>query len=356
MRILTVIGARPQFVKASVLSKAFASSKGIDEIILHTGQHFDSKMSDVFFDELDIPFPKYNLNIHGLSHGTMTGRMLEGIEQIILKEDPDWILVYGDTNSTLAGALAGSKLNRKVAHVESGLRSYNMKMPEEINRILTDRLSSALFCPSQAANSNLTKEGYDLLNVDRIVVGDVMLDSALYFLNKARSESQVLNQINLSKFCLATIHRAENTDDSNKIKQIIDTLNLQHEDLPVVMPLHPRTKEKLIKYGIKTRFHIIDPVGYLDMLLLLDTCEFVITDSGGLQKEAYFFKKPCLTLRDQTEWVELIEAGVNKLVGCSSEDFFNSLASFRKSQPDFSTQLYGNGDASEKISKYFLEN
>lgn len=351
MKIITIVGARPQFVKAAVVSRAFATDKSIEEIIIHTGQHFDANMSDIFFDEMKIPKPKYNLGISGLTHGAMTGEMLKGVEEILLKEKPDWVLVYGDTNSTLAGALAASKLHIKVAHVEAGLRSFNMLMPEEINRILTDRISTFLFCPTETAVQNLKKEGFDHFENKIINTGDVMLD-AVNFYSEYAPECPYKE-----KFLLATIHRAENTDSLPRLKNIFAAFNEIAKEMKVVLPLHPRTKKILEQNQIETKsIAIIDPVGYFEMLSLLKGCTVVATDSGGLQKEAYFFNKPCITLRDETEWVELIENGHNVLVGADIDKIVveAKIAMNKKNQAH--DNLYGTGVAGMNILKFLSSN
>jgi UDP-GlcNAc3NAcA epimerase len=353
MKIVTVLGARPQFIKAATVSRELKKS-GIQEILVHTGQHFDANMSQVFFDEMEIPHPHYNLEISGLQHGAMTGQMLEKIEEVLLKEKPDYVLVYGDTNSTLAGALAAAKLHIPVAHVEAGLRSFEMKMPEEINRILTDRISNILFCPTQTAISNLEKEGFKNFDNKIILAGDVMYDAVLFYQKKAREVATVLKKENLSSnnFVLATLHRAENTDDPNRLKSICSALNEINKSLPVVMPLHPRTKKYISSLNINLDFKTIEPVGYFDMLSLTENCRLVLTDSGGLQKEAYFFNKYCITLRDQTEWVELVHARVNRIAGAKMPTIINDFEEL-KNKPFLSTEkLYGEGDASAKIAKY----
>lgn len=349
MKIVTIIGARPQFIKAAVVSRIIAQTEGVEEIIIHTGQHFDSNMSDVFFEEMSIPHPQYNLNINGLGHGAMTGQMLEKIEEVLLKEKPDWVLVYGDTNSTLAGALAAKKLHIKVAHVEAGLRSFNIDMPEEVNRILTDRISDILFCPTTTAVHNLIKEGYENINSEIKEVGDVMQDAALFYETKAKKPNEEIP----NSFALCTVHRAENTDNSDRLKSIFSALEEISKITPVVLPLHPRTKAKLtnINYDFKkSNIRFISPVGYLEMVWLLSNCRFVLTDSGGLQKEAYFFSKPCVTMRDETEWVELVENGFNKLAGADYETII-ALAkeANENTNLDFTIRLYGNGDAGKII-------
>lgn len=348
MKIVTIIGARPQFIKASVVSKAILEADGIEEILVHTGQHFDENMSDIFFEQLGIPRPHYQLDIHGGSHGDMTGRMLIEIEKVLLKEKPDRVMVYGDTNSTLAGALAAAKLHIPVAHVEAGLRSFNMRMPEEVNRILTDQLSDLLLCPTDAAIENLEKEGF-LGKTDVTVekVGDVMQDSAMLFSTQAVQPIGVNDQ---RPFILVTLHRAENTDSIDRLSSIVSALNEIHNTImPVVMPLHPRTKKVLDEYNLTLEVDLIDPVGYLEMIWLLQHCALVLTDSGGVQKEAFFFAKPCVTMRDQTEWVELIDAGVNQLVGADHSLIMNAVQESLAIKVKDENELYGGGTASKRI-------
>jgi len=354
MKILTIVGARPQFVKAAALSREFAKHQNIEEIIVHTGQHFDKNMSDIFFEEMEIPKPKYNLDINSVGHGAMTGRMLEEIEKLLLDEKPDLLLVYGDTNSTIAGALAAKKLHIKVAHVEAGLRSFNMDMPEEVNRILTDRISDYLFCPTETAIKNLLNEGYDNIDCEIINCGDVMQDAANFYALKSEEKANVIQENNLNNFILCTLHRAENTDDEARLTSIIKALNEIHKTTPVVLPLHPRTKNKIADLEIELNVKIIPPVGYFDMIELLKNCSLVMTDSGGLQKEAFFFQKNCITLRDQTEWVELIENNVNVLAGADYDKIINSHKKMSGNTADFSINLYGNGQACENISNYLL--
>ena len=356
MKIITIIGARPQFIKAGALSREIKKNPIFEEIIIHTGQHFDTNMSDIFFDEMDIPKPNYNLNINGLSHGAMTGQMLEGIENIILKEKPNIVLVYGDTNSTLAGALAAKKLNVKLAHVEAGLRSFNMQMPEEINRILTDRISDWLFCPTVTAINNLKNEGFDKFNSKIIKTGDVMEDAALFYAQKAEEKSRIISELNIigKKYILATIHRAENTDNIENLKNIILAFNQLNTEYQVIVPLHPRTKKILEQNNIKTAFNIIDPVGYFDMIMLLKNCALVITDSGGLQKEAFFFRKYCITTREQTEWVELIENGYNFIAGTNTDFIVNNTISLISEEFPDAINLFGNGKACENICQELI--
>lgn len=347
MKILTIIGARPQFIKASVVSKAILETDSLSEIIVHTGQHFDSNMSNIFFDQLGIPKPNYQLNINGSSHGDMTGRMLIEIEKVLLKENPDWVLVYGDTNSTLAGALAASKLHIPVAHVEAGLRSFNMKMPEEINRILTDQVSQILFCPTDSAIANLKSEGFDNKPIEVIKVGDVMQDCAEFF---AKSAEKPKDFTSSDSFILTTLHRAENTDSPERLTSIIEALNhLHHNIATVVLPLHPRTRNIIEKQGLKLDVKIIDPVGYLEMIWLLQHASLILTDSGGVQKEAFFFGKYCVTMRDQTEWVELIEIGANELVGANTQKIIQSATRNINRKVEDAHALYGGGVASQNI-------
>lgn len=352
MKIVTIIGARPQFIKAASLSREILKTANIDEVIVHTGQHFDPNMSNVFFEEMQIPKPKYNLNINSLNHGAMTGRMLEEIEVVLLNEKPDWLLVYGDTNSTLAGALAAKKLHIKVAHVEAGLRSFNMRMPEEVNRILTDRISDLLFCPTDEAVNNLKLEGYNNFESKVENVGDIMYDSAMFY-NTLLEDKHVKIK---DEYILATIHRAENTDNRLKLVNIFKALDQLNEMHKVVLPLHPRTKKYLDQYNIKTSITLLGPVGYLDMIALITNSIAVITDSGGLQKEAYFFQKRCFTLRDQTEWVELIKAGCNQLICVDNDDIVDVILETLNETPNFAEQIYGNGDASQKILKALFSN
>ncbi|MGB1103968.1 MAG: non-hydrolyzing UDP-N-acetylglucosamine 2-epimerase [Crocinitomicaceae bacterium] len=356
IKVLTVIGARPQFVKAGALSRAFQESGSIEEVIVHTGQHFDANMSDVFFEEMSIPKPAYNLDINSLGHGAMTGRMLEGIEELLLKEKPDLLLVYGDTNSTLAGALAARKLHIKVAHVEAGLRSFNMEMPEEVNRILTDRISDYLFCPTQTAIDNLLNEGYENIDCDIVLSGDVMQDAAYFYAERSKEKSKIVDSIPFSDYILTTLHRAENTNDPQKLADIVETLNDVHRNIkPVVLPLHPRTKQKLDAFNLNLDVHKIDPVGYFDMIELIQNSALVMTDSGGLQKEAFFFKKNCVTMREQTEWVELIEAVVNVIVGSDPIKIKNGVQDMLSKNSNFEADLYGQGKACQNIVTFLQE-
>jgi UDP-GlcNAc3NAcA epimerase len=351
MKIVTIVGARPQFVKAAAVSRALVMRSEVEEVIVHTGQHHDASMSDIFFEEMKIPKPKYNLGISSLSHGAMTGRMLEKIEEVLVKEKPDWVLVYGDTNSTIAGALAAAKLHIKVAHVEAGLRSFNMQMPEEINRILTDKISNLLFCPTDSAVKNLENEG---VSKGVVRTGDIMADALMYYRKQAPQNAKLFSKLPFKNFALSTIHRAENTDSKEALISIFDGLEKVNNYLPVILPLHPRTRTKVESFGIKTNVQIIEPVGYFDMLQLLDNCSIVLTDSGGLQKEAYLCEKPCVTMRNETEWVELLDTGVNALVGTSSDKIVQITSHFLENPPAFKKGLYGDGNAARQILETML--
>ncbi len=353
MKILTILGARPQFIKAGSVSREIAKYQNIQEVIVHTGQHYDANMSDVFFDEMKIPKPDYFLGIGGKSHGAMTGQMIEKIEEVALKEKPDWIMVYGDTNSTLAGAIVASKLHIKLAHIEAGLRSFNMKMPEEVNRILTDRVSQILFCPTYTAIENLENEGYGNLDCKVVKSGDVMQDGAIFY-KKLAVQPKVDIQ---DDFVLCTVHRAENTDDYNRLKNIFESLEEVGKIQQVVLPLHPRTKKVLEKNNFNPKnITFIDPVGYLEMVWLISNCSLVMTDSGGLQKEAFFFEKPCVTLRDETEWIELVENKFNVLVGADKSKILDTYSNRGNLfSTSFAIDLYGGGKASENIIKSLVE-
>lgn len=357
MKIVTIVGARPQFIKAAAVSREISKHPEIKEIIVHTGQHFDANMSDIFFDEMQIPHPHYNLEVHSVGHGAMTGRMLEKLEDVLIKEKPDYVLVYGDTNSTLAGALAAKKLHISVVHVEAGLRSFNMRMPEEVNRILTDRISDILSCPTENAVKNLKKEGFEQFNCTVANTGDVMQDAALFYSTFSAERSSIIKEKGLEgkEFALCTIHRAENTDDSARLNSIIDALNEISRQIPIIVPLHPRTNKIIASYQRTVHFQPIKPVGYFDMLELLKHTKVVITDSGGLQKEAYFFKKPCITLRDETEWIELVETGTNILAGAVASDIIAAYQSLSRVKPIFRTDLYGGGTAVSKIIKELMK-
>jgi len=354
MKIVTVIGARPQFIKAAAVSRVIRGdyAASVEEVLVHTGQHYDDNMSKVFFDQLDIPHPKYNLEISGGQHGAMTGRMLEAVEDVLLQEKPDWLLIYGDTNSTLAGALAAAKLHIPVAHVEAGLRSFNMRMPEEINRILADRVSSLLFCPTDAAVNNLKAEG---IRDGVFNVGDVMYDAALFYCDRARQQSSILQALNLpvGGFALTTCHRAENTDNPHRLSEILSALVEIAEQLPVVLPLHPRTRKLIGEYHLShllASLIVTDPLPYLDMVALEQAASVILTDSGGVQKEAFFYGVPCVTMREETEWVETVDSGWNQLAGAATSSIVSAVAAImqgRREPVDLSA--YGCGRAAHDI-------
>jgi UDP-GlcNAc3NAcA epimerase len=352
-KIVTVLGARPQFIKASVVSHAMRQSNQLQEVLVHTGQHFDANMSDVFFKELGMHRPDHFLDVHGGSHGAMTGRMLEHVEKVLLAEKPDAVLVYGDTNSTLAGALAAAKLHIPVAHVEAGLRSFNMAMPEEINRILTDRISRWLFTPTATAAEHLKREGFAAAQI--IPVGDVMYDVALHHGARVHADGGLLALLGLKpkNYVLATIHRAENTDHPQRLAAIVDALTATAQTLPVVWPLHPRTRavlQQTSRLDALARYvHLIDPVGYVDMVQLEKYAALIATDSGGVQKEAFFYQVPCVTLRDETEWVELVNAGWNRLAKPNSPGAVVSAIEAALGSTGQPIQPYGEGDAAQKI-------
>lgn len=352
MKVLSIVGARPQFIKAAAVSRALAA-EGICEYLVHTGQHYDAQMSEVFFRELGIRPPDLNLAVGSGTHGIQTGMMVQGLEVPMMTWRPDWVLVYGDTNSTLAGAVTAAKLQIPVAHVESGLRSHNRRMPEEINRIVADRLSSLLFVPTENARMNLAREG---VSSDRIVwTGDVMYDAMLMFAERAAQERGILGRLALRRrsFVLATIHRQENTDDPQRLGAIIQGLRLVAEQTRVVLPLHPRTRERL---GADTAAELgeiepIEPVGFLDMLRLEANAEIVATDSGGVQKEAFFHKVPCVTLRDETEWTELVDSGWNRVVPPLDPALIADAILRARGSMGRSVQPYGNGRASAEIAR-----
>jgi UDP-GlcNAc3NAcA epimerase len=382
MKVITVVGARPQFIKAASVSRAIQafnrkhSRRRIQEILVHTGQHYDYLMDRVFFEELQLPKPNYHLGIGSGSHGKQTGIMLERIETVLQKEKPEWVMVYGDTNSTLAGALSAAKLNIPVAHVEAGLRSYNRIMPEEINRLLTDHLSTLLFCPTRQAVRNLAREG--IKNEGRRMVkrvGDVMYDSVLYYSNQAEEKSTIFKELNLfspddiytpnsklktqnsglltPNYFLATLHRAENTDDPRRLRSILRALDEIGKDTLVILPLHPRTKKMMETYHLfsfSRRIKLIEPISYLDMLTLEKDAKAILTDSGGVQKEAYWFRVPCFTLRDETEWVETVKRGWNVLVGTEKGKILSEVRKLKfKKDRGRVTADEGGGRASERI-------
>lgn len=366
MKLLTVLGARPQFIKAATVSRVIKVRDDIEEVIVHTGQHFDANMSDVFFEQLDIPRPHHNLQIAGLNHGAMTGRMLESVEVLIQKEQPDWVLVYGDTNSTLAGALAAAKLGVPIAHVEAGLRSHNPAMPEEINRVLTDRVSSLLLCPTQTAVNNLRHEGFpfpamgtDQSNALQCIanVGDVIFDAVLHYRERANQQISLDDfGLNNQGYALCTLHRQENTDDVIRLNSILGALREIAKDLPVVLPLHPRTRQKVEQQHSADALKgiaVLEPLPYLEMQRLQMSAQLILTDSGGMQKEAYFHKVPCITLRDETEWLETVEAGWNQIVGADSDKILEAWRDASKPS-GHNDNLYGNGDASQQVVEKFL--
>ncbi len=363
MKILTVLGARPQFVKAATVSRVIKERNDIQEIIVHTGQHFDVNMSDVFFEQLDIPKPNYNLGIANLPHGAMTGRMLEKLEALIEQEKPDWVLVYGDTNSTLAGALAAAKLLVPLAHVEAGLRSHNPAMPEEINRVLTDRISSLLLCPTNTAVKNLEQEGFPFAsngNSKQHIenIGDVMFDAVLYYRDSAKGIIS-LDSFGLedNAYALCTLHRQDNTDNTVRLYSILNALRKIAENLPVVLPLHPRTKSKLQQQNSSEALEgltLIEPLPYLEMQRLQMGAKLILTDSGGMQKEAYFHKVPCITLREETEWVETVAAGANHLAGANEMLILQSVAAIDCASMSFDEPFYGTGVAAHALVERLL--
>lgn len=347
MKAASVVGARPQFIKAALMSRELR--KLHKEVLIHTGQHYDYEMSRVFFDELEIPEPDYNLDVGSGSHGLQTGLMLERIEKVLLNEKPDCVIVYGDTNSTLAGSLAGSKVQIPVIHVEAGLRSFNRKMAEEINRVITDHISTMLFCPTETAVKNLKNEG---INDGVYKVGDVMYDAFLSNFPMAKKKSGILSTLNLRSkdYLLATIHRAENTDNIRNLRSIVEALAALNRK--VVFPAHPRTRKQMQLFGLQKYLSgsnplIIEPVSYFDMLILEENAKIIITDSGGMQKEAYWLGVPCMTLRSETEWVETVEDGWNVLVGADKDKIIHELENF--SPKSERRETFGNGKAVERI-------
>lgn len=360
MKLCTVVGARPQFIKAAAVNRALKSANyPIDHVLIQTGQHYDMNLSDIFFDEMGIPAPDYHLGIHDAPHGAMTGRMLEKIEEILLKEKPDCCLVYGDTNSTLAGALAAAKQHIFAAHVEAGLRSHNRRMPEEINRIVADHCSDLLFTPTRAATEQLIKEGIPQSKIRQ--VGDVMFDLSLHLKMQALATSHILDTLSLTPkdYLLATIHRAENTDDSHRLEELFHGLKLLALEVPVVVPLHPRTRKALENLGLLESLgraiRFIEPVGYLDMVCLENSARIIATDSGGVQKEAFFFRVPSLCLRDETEWTELLEGGYLRLVSADRNAIKTAYDDVLKGHFDWDISPYGDGKAAERILETLRE-
>lgn len=351
-KILSIVGARPQFVKAAMLSNAWKKVSDFEEIIVHTGQHYDEVMSEVFFQQMGIPKPKYNLQVGSLSHGAQTGRMIEQLERVMMEEKPKWVVVYGDTNSTLAGALSAVKLHIPVAHVEAGLRSFNRKMPEEINRIVVDQLSTILFTPTSLATKCLIDEGYERGSIHE--VGDVMFDACRYFERKSQVDEVGTNE---KEFALVTIHRAENTDDPDIMGSIVAGLEELSKKMDIVWPIHPRTKNALSKYGLNDKMGR-SPVSYLEMLELMRKARVVVTDSGGVQKESFFCGTPCVTCRAETEWVELVECGWNRLADPAKQESIpdavvQALYQFDQGLPV--PLLYGDGNAAEKMTKVLIQ-
>lgn len=355
MKIVTIVGARPQFIKSAALSQAFKANGNINEVLVHTGQHYDENMSHVFFEQMKIKKPDYKLTLSEVTHAAMTAQIMTLLEPIFVKEYPDFVLVFGDTNSTVAAAMTAVKLGIRLIHVEAGLRSYNVQMPEEVNRIITDRISNILLCPTEKALNNLLKEGYNNFDCKIENVGDVMLDAALYFAPHAMKPNCTID----SEFLLLTMHRQENTSDPKTLHKVAEMIHRLAGHKTVVFPIHPRTRKALssINFDVPENVILLEPVGYLEMIWLLQHCALVVTDSGGLQKEAFFFKKYCITLREQTEWTELIESGVNKLVGMDCDALFEAIRFLERVDNDakFSIPFYGN-QAGQKITNLILEN
>lgn len=350
-KIATIVGARPQFIKVAPVSKALAETGAIREVLIHTGQHHDAGMSDVFFEELGIRAPDHHLEIHGGGHGVMTGTMLQRLEPLLQDLRPDRVLIYGDTNSTLAGALAAAKLNIPVAHVEAGLRSFNRAMPEEINRIVADQLSDILFPSTDVAVANLRKEGFGEACI--FPVGDVMYDAALQFAEAAAGRSAILSRLGIEpgKYVLATVHRAENTDDPVRLSNIVKALEMVADDIPVVLPVHPRTVARMTAASLTfEKVKTLPPVGYLDMVALESKAALIATDSGGVQKEAFFYQVPCVTLRDETEWTELVEMGWNRLASPASPQLATLIIQAIGTRGADATP-YGDGTAARSIAE-----
>ncbi len=379
MKIVTVIGARPQIIKAAALSRVIKNnfSNVINEVIVHTGQHYDENMSQVFFDELGIPQPNYNLRIGSASHGRQTALMVEGIEEILLEEKPDYLVLYGDTNSTLAGAIAASKIHIPIVHIEAGLRSFNKKMPEEINRIMCDHSSTLLFSPTQTGFNNLLREGFSAntkmpFTADNPGVfhcGDVMFDNSLFFKDVTLDKSKILtdNELQARNFILATIHRNNNTDEPERLNAIFSSILRISEDfeIEVVLPLHPRTSKLLVKnldsdlyekIQQSKRLKLIPPVSFLDMIALESNCKLIMTDSGGVQKEAYFFEKPCIILRSETEWKEIVEEGTAIVVNADENKIFAAYDYFSEYEGMSFPSIFGDGKAAEFICETMLTN
>ena len=377
MKIVTIIGARPQIIKAAGLSRAIKSryADRIQEVIVHTGQHYDDNMSQVFFDELGIPKPNYNLQVGSASHGVQTAKMIEGIERILLDEKPDYIVLYGDTNSTLAGAVAASKIHVPIVHIEAGLRSFNKSMPEEINRIVCDHCSTLLFTPTQAGFENLVREGFKTDNVGPYTIdnpkvfhcGDIMYDNSLYFSRIAEQKTDILQRLELTEkpFVLATLHRDSNTDDKERLTHILDALIALSHEIAIVLPMHPRTRkmteqliddERLYRLYHSENIHITEPVSFLEMIQLEKHASLVTTDSGGVQKESYFFRKPCAILRPETEWVEIVKVGAATLVDADKDKILQTCRNYLQQPPVDFPEIFGDGHAAEFILERMLEN
>lgn len=351
MKIINILGTRPQFVKIAVVYREMAKHSFLEQSTIDTGQHFDRNMRDIFLEDLGIPEPNYYLNINRMTHGAMVGEMLQKIEAILISENPDIVLVYGDTNSALAGALAAKKLHIKLAHIEAGLRSFNMQMPEEINRVLIDRISDILFCPTDTAVRNLKNEGFYNFNCRIVKSGDVMKDASLAFGDSAKKPDLNIPE----KFILVTIHRAENVDNVSRLRELIRVLNKISEEVPIVFPIHPKTEEVVRNKRIELNVIVIKPLGYLEMIYLIKNCDLVITDSGGLQKEAFWFNKACLVLRNETEWIELVNGGFSMLSGAEPESIYVNYRTMIHKRLNFNVDLYGKGDSGKVIVEELLK-
>ncbi len=356
MKVFSIVGARPQFIKLAALHRAIVKKNNLKHFILHTGQHYDYNMSEVFLKELDIPKPDFHLNVNEPSLAPSITRMMEGIDKILAAEKPDVVIVYGDTNSTLAGALTAKKLNIKLAHVEAGLRSYDNSMPEETNRIQTDKISDLLFCPTITAINNLLEEGFSKSDCKIILSGDIMLDAMNYYAEKLNDTSNNKKITPVNNFILCTLHRQNLVQSYEKLTEVVKALNEISLQIPIIMPAHPRFKRVVNKFGLRIDFNMIEPVGYLDMIAMLKNCTAVITDSGGLQKEAFFCKKPCITVRNETEWSELVLAGVNFIAGDSfAKEIIIAYHKAINTKNNFEEKLYGNGDCAEIIVEELIK-
>ena len=352
MKIITIVGARPQFVKAAVVSRAFSKMDSMHEFIVHTGQHYDDNMSDLFFREMNVPHPFVNLQVNQMDPEQMISKMVDGIEAQIVEIQPDVVLVYGDTYSTLAGAMAAANKRVKLVHVEAGLRSFNMQMPEERNRVLTDQYADLLFCPTTEAMHNLKNEGFDEQRKQYFFSGDVMLDAMLFYRKKALAEVSAYHQLLQQNFALCTFHRHENIENDDRLRSLVKSLNGIHQIIPIVCPLHPHTAQRIRALGLKLNVHVIEPVGYFEMIRLLDKCSLVITDSGGLQKESFFSRKICICLRTETEWKELLEGGYVVLTGINQQELESSVEAALGVNLTFHESYYGDGNAGEFIAEH----